>query len=452
MDPITESEEDTTPGSNPSISYGGPHRKKILLLAYACSPYQGSEAGVGWHRAVQAARFFDTWVLCKKKTYEEDIQRWQSANGEISGLHFVFVPQSRFERTLKTIPGFYYLAYNLWHRRAYKVAVELHREIRFDLTHQVTMCGFREPGYLWKFGIPFVWGPVGGTQNYPWRFLSVAGFRGALKEAVRSIVNNLQFRFSPRVGKAMRNAKVLLAANSTGMRDFREVHGVEPIRELEAGLPAVSGVTRAHRRKEDPINILWSGIFESHKGLPLLLKALGELPPHIQFELRILGHGLLEHAWRSMAKKLGVDACCRWMGWLPHSEALAQYQWADVFVFTSLRDTSGNVFLEALSHGVPIISIDHQGVGDVVTPECGIKIPLTCPAEVIRNLRDAIAELAGDREKIERLSRGALERAEAFLWSRKGERMAEIYGKAISHGEGDQIPRERTTDHVPSSI
>jgi hypothetical protein len=28
----------------------------------------------------------------------------------------------------------------------------------------LNMIGYREPGYLWKLNVPFVWGPMGGTN------------------------------------------------------------------------------------------------------------------------------------------------------------------------------------------------------------------------------------------------------------------------------------------------
>jgi glycosyltransferase involved in cell wall biosynthesis len=132
-----------------------------------------------------------------------------------------------------------------------------------------------------------------------------------------------------------------------------------------------------------------------------------------------------------MAKNEGIEANCTWTGWLPHHEAMAQYDWADLFVFTSLRDTCGTVVVEALSRGVPIICLDHQGVGDVVTPECGIKIPVTTPRDAISQLSDAIASLAHDRSRLETLSHGATERAREYLWSVKGEKMAKIYNNVI---------------------
>ena len=40
------------------------------------------------------------------------------------------------------------------------------------------MVGYREPGYLWKIEKPFVWGPIGGLENSPWRFLPSLGIKG----------------------------------------------------------------------------------------------------------------------------------------------------------------------------------------------------------------------------------------------------------------------------------
>ena len=69
----------------------GEHRTRVLLLAYACSPYRGGEAGVGWHRVLETAKKFDTWVLCKQQQYEPDIRRFLNEQGEFPGLHFCFI-------------------------------------------------------------------------------------------------------------------------------------------------------------------------------------------------------------------------------------------------------------------------------------------------------------------------------------------------------------------------
>ena len=405
--------------------------KRALLIAYACSPYRGSEAGVGWHRVFETAKHFETWVICKKQIYKEDILRYIKENGEVRNLHFHFVSQTRFEELLIEFPVLYFVPYNLWHRRAFRVAKKIDKELRFDIIHQVTLCGFREPGYSWKLDAPFIWGPVGGTQNFPWRFLTSAGLSGAIREGVRSVINNLQFRYSPRVRKAVKRSSILLAANSVGVNDFKKIRQVSPICELDVGVTNIFYRLPKNKGCQEPMKILWSGSFQHHKALHLILSALGKLPASVKYELKILGSGALQKRWQRMAKKEGIEVHCTWTGWLPHHEAMAQYDWADLFVFTSLRDTCGSVVVEALSRGVPVICFDHQGVGDVVTPECGIKIPVTTPRDAISQLTDAIASLAHDRSEMETLSHGATERAREYLWSVKGEKMAKIYNDVI---------------------
>ena len=380
---------------------------------------------------MQMTKYFDVWVICEKHEFQKDIKAYMAENGEIPGIRFCFIPMLRIEKRLQKIPGLYYLGYNLWHRRAFKMAKALNREVHFDIAHQVNISGFREPGYLWKLNLPWIWGPIGGTQNYPWRFLPSTGFKGTLIEGFRTILNILQLRFSPRVLKATKRASVLLAANSTCQNDFRRIHKVNPIIMLETGVSdVVKGVSK-RRVQNGPLRILWSGFFQRRKALHLLFKALSKLPDSVHYNLVILGRGPLENEWRQMCKRLGIDKFCTWKGWLARDKAFELYAWADIFVFTSLRDTTGNVVLEALSRGVPIVCLDHQGVGDIVNDKCGVKIPLTTYEEVVLKLRDSILHLANNRAALENMSQGAIKRAKDYLWTINGRRMAILYMEVL---------------------
>lgn len=418
-------------------------RRRILLLAYACAPNRGSEAGVGWNRALQAAKYFDTWMICDEKENGDDVRDYLRLNGNFKGLTFEFIEADGLTAFLRRFGPTYYLSYNLWHRRALVAAVRLNQQLKFALAHQVNMCGYREPGYLWKLGVPFIWGPVGGTQNFPWRFLRMASLRGAFREIRRNLLNITQLYLSPRVRSAARTAAVTLAANSTNQRDLARALQIHPILMLETGVTNISDTPRAHEPSRSTIRLLWVGMIQTRKALILLLKALAQLPEDSAYELRVLGEGPYKLHCQHLAELIGVQDKIRWMGFLPQHKVFELYRWADILVFTSLRDTSGNVVLEALAAGLPVICLDHQGVGDIVTDDCGIKIPVTTPREVVGKIAGAILSLADDADEWERLSHGALKRAQDYLWDRKGKEMNSIYEQVLNIKSSSDVRVDR---------
>jgi glycosyltransferase involved in cell wall biosynthesis len=371
--------------------------------------------------------------MTEKLKWESDLLGFFNTCGEIEGLRFVFLPERPWAPVAWRLPGVGYVSYNLWQRRAFRVAQKLHAEIGFDLVHHVTIIGFREPGYLWKLGPPFIWGPIGGTQNYPWRFLGEAGLAGGVREAFRTLVNRLQLSYSRRVRDAGNQAAVVLTANSTGQADFERILGVSSTRMAEIGIWGRCTQT-PERSSCDRIQILWCGTLEPRKAISLLLKALAQLTGKVEFELHVIGKDLARGRYQRLARKIGIDRYVIWHGEMPHTAALRFFTEADVFVFTSLRDTGGTVVLEAMAAGLPLICLDHQGAHDSVSDECGIKIPVTTPGEVIAGLSDAILDLAKDPARRYRLGRRALERVKAYHWHTRGKELGALYRRALGDG------------------
>lgn len=409
-------------------------RPRVLLMAYHCHPESNMESRLGWNRALHAAKHCDTWVLFARHNNASELPAMIRAAGVEESLHLIHVPHNRIEQVLSRKFKLFYRAYDLWHRRAYRVVKQMHSELRFDLIHQVSFCGYRQPGYLWKLDVPFVLGPVGGTQNFPWRFLPTVDFPGAVREATRNLMNVAELWLSPKVRRACRKASVVLAANRENQRDLIRSQKVPVILQLETGTEPCSDSITRRATPNQPLRILWTGRLRTWKALPILLRALAQLPATCDFELRVLGVGNCERRWKRLAQRLGVAHAISWCGWGDYSEVLPHYQWADVFAFTSLRDTSGAGLLDALAAGTPIIGVDHQGATDIMTDDCAIRVPVSSPTTTIAGFRDAIVALDSDRELLARLSEGARERASEFNWERQGEAMKRVYRHAI-YGE-----------------
>jgi len=404
----------------------------VLIVAAACSPVRGSEGGAGWNRVLQSARFFKTHVVSDEAVSSGDVNEYLAKNGPIENLTFEFVADGFWGRMLRKSKLTFYFSYHLWHRRAYQVIKRLHKQHPFDLVHQTTYCGYREPGLSWKLPVPFVWGPVGGTQNLPWRFLLTLSPKGMLREGVRNVANQIQLRFGLAARRGLKQSSACFAANRSVQADCKTYFGIAPEVRLETGINFVASQPKPILDTSRPFRIIGTGDCDSRKALHLLLYAIQQIPPDLKVEVRVLGEGQERLRWQKLAEKLGITDRTTFLGRLPRHLAIEQLAWADVFAFTSLRDTTGTVILEAISQGLPVIGLDHQGVRDVITERCGIKIPVTTPNEVAASLAKEIYQLALAPERYQSLSQGALEQAKNCTWDAHGEHMAGVYRTVLA--------------------
>lgn len=406
---------------------------RVLMVAFGCHPEESMETRIGWRRALLSAEHFNTTVLCGPGATADELQAWAANDGfDKSQLEFVPLQHDALGELLTSTATTYLYGYRRWHRKALRLARELHGEKPFSLVHQVNFCGYREPGECWRLGIPFVWGPVGGTQYFPYRFLRIAGLLSAGRELFRNALNWVQLRYSPRVRAAAKTATTVMAATTTGCRHLQQGLGIQPTRQLETGLDCPVAPRRQPRDPNAPLRILWAGRLRPWKGFPLLIDALTKLPRTVAVEVRVLGHGPCRDHWQKQAERAGVDRYIEWIDWPTYPETLPHYRWADIFTFTSLRDTSGTGLLESLAAGTPIVGLNHQGAADLMTEDCAIPIPVTSPAETTTAIADAITELAQNHQKLIRLSEGAQARAARFDWNSRSEITRRIYSHAMT--------------------
>ena len=120
-----------------------------------------------------------------------------------------------------------------------------------------------------------------------------------------------------------------------------------------------------------------------------------------------------------------------WPGQLPHDQAIAAMQDADVLVHTSIREGTPHVVLEAMAQGLPIICHDIAGLSVAVTDQCGIKIPLVKPATSIAAFRTAVERLCESPPLVRTLSAGATSRAAELTWESKAAEISRIYERCV---------------------
>jgi glycosyltransferase involved in cell wall biosynthesis len=102
--------------------------------------------------------------------------------------------------------------------------------------------------------------------------------------------------------------------------------------------------------------ILTVGTLKPVKNHALLIRAFATMRSPENAKLMILGEGRLRASLEELAEKEGVTDKVIFPGYFP--DPLPFYESADVFVLSSDHEGFGNVIIEALSCGVPVVSTD----------------------------------------------------------------------------------------------
>jgi glycosyltransferase involved in cell wall biosynthesis len=409
----------------PPAAPAGP-RLRVALVGHACSPVLGSEPGLTWNWGKHLAADHDVTVFCHPQ-YRADTDAYLAAN-PVDNLRFVWVDTdtrldpwdpAKGEKGLR-------LHYALWQRRVLAAVRRDHARRALDLVHHVCWGSLNQPPRLWKIGVPFVWGPVGGGQTWPKAFLSYAD--SARKEQLRAAAV-WSTHFNPAIRAAAKKSALVLAKNPETARVLLKLGAPRAEVYFDNGITA-SAVEDYAPRNNAALELLWAGRLEARKGLPIALEAVAKLTD-IPVRLRIAGDGPEKSACEALAAKLNLGQRVEFLGKVPWPQMPDLFRTSDAFLFTSLRDATGSVVLEAMAKGVPAITLDHQGIGAFVTDHNGLKVPLTTPAATVDGFAAAVRALAGDGALRERLSRGALATAAGQTWERRALRMSEFYREVV---------------------
>ena len=220
--------------------------------------------------------------------------------------------------------------------------------------------------------------------------------RGAYNAVVLALERRV-FTTTPRI----------VAIARAGKAEIETLYGVPPgrVHVVYNGVdharfdPARIGRDRARVRAEaglpaDATTLLFVGSGFERKGLATAIDALALVPGDAR--LVVIGKGDIA-AYHARAERLGLGRRVAWLG--PRPDVERWYGAADVVVLPTIYEPFGNVHLEALASGVPIVTTSRAGGAEIVGKDCGAVVPpaeAPAIAEAVAQLRDRPREALRD--------------------------------------------------------
>src|SRR5262249_32827982 len=180
------------------------------------------------------------------------------------------------------------------------------------------------------------------------------------------------------------------------------------------------------KRWRHPV-IVSAGRLAEVKNYPLLIEAFAILRRRMPASLFILGQGDQERAVRALIAERGLDDSVHLCGF--RRNPWSYMARADVFALTSKYEGFGNVLVEAMACGVPVVATRSPGTQEIVTPGGD---GLLVDAHEPEAFAAALARVIGDASLRERMAATARPSAERFR--------AETIARAAPRAETEARP------------
>lgn len=417
------------------------NKLKVLLIIEQCNPAWNSVPLEGYHLYAGISRFVDATLVTHERNKEELEKIHPDAD-------IIYIEDSAVIKKLERLGErlSLYKGQIIWPLRnafTYPVYWGFNREVHsrfkdaigsddYDLVHAITPMMPRYPVKTLKAckKTPFILGPVNGGVPFPDGFKALGrreySYFNFLRAVGRSII--------PGYRETYKKADYILAGSSYTLGLIRELF--PKTRDNQIELFYENGITSSFVRSDEDfaqnkksteasvdnkVKLLYVGRLVPYKGADMILDAIDRLDASVKekIHLTVVGKGSEEASLEDQVKRLKLDDCVHFTGYVEQWQTLEYYQNSDVFCFPSVREFGGAVVLEAMANALPCIVVDNGGIGEYVTEKTGFKISPISREFVVNKMSVYIAQLVNDHLLRQDMAYNSLQRAREFTWDTK---------------------------------
>lgn len=205
--------------------------------------------------------------------------------------------------------------------------------------------------------------------------------------------------------------KVEVVYNGVDLQRFTPDPGARAELEREYGIPAGEAILATLTTL-----LPW-------KHPEVMLETCAELERRgLGCRLLLAGQGPLREELEALSRRRGIAPRIHWVGQTSRPERILQG--CDLFLLSSVGEAFGNVLVEAMACGAPVVASRSGAIGEIV--EDGRSGLLATPQDPVA-FAGAVQKLIADRALFERMRAAAIERAKLFSVERSVEQTLAVY-------------------------
>ena len=387
---------------------------RVLLSAYSCLPGFGSEPGVGWNFAVELSNLGHDVIVLTRASNRKRIE-----NGLIEpNVAFLYydLPKWISSHYRKASASDHIYCF-FWQIGAYFYLRKFLRKTSVDVIHHVTLGVFRTPSFLCLFSPPFIFGPIGGGENYSLKLKRSFPLPLLIAELSRDVVN-VVFSMNPLLLMTFHRSQLIICRTKDTLRYIPKRFHNKCIIDLGIGHRYGAGIAKPKLSLPSSLKLLYAGRPLHWKGIGITVKSFAKLKEcGVPASLTIIGIGNSDWA-KKEARKINILDAIDWRGKVEYEELIKLYGESDLLIFPSLREAGGMVAIEAMAYGLPVICLNLGGPQEVVNHDCGVVINVDDmnESQLIKSMTESISGLHQNRQLLSGMKSGALSRSKHYSW------------------------------------
>jgi glycosyltransferase involved in cell wall biosynthesis len=198
--------------------------------------------------------------------------------------------------------------------------------------------------------------------------------------------------------RAYAGADVVIAVGETHRQNLvRYFHGIKRLTVVPNVVNADQFVPTLLPPTKDGYRLLFIGLLDPVKGLPVLLDALAQIKRlgSLRVHLDLVGDGSERAKLESLSVRLGLDDMVTFHGVQPHAAIPRFLQQSHALVLPSLSESFSVVIIEALAAGRPVISTRCGGPEYLVNAANGLLVEPGQSGPLAAGIMDLLTHLDG---------------------------------------------------------